>query len=70
MLISSVILFWMGTSLVQGFALVFGLGVLASLLTAVGITRVFLLAVVPEKTSDVWHWLLECGRGSKTPNKT
>lgn len=69
MLISSVILFWMGTSLVQGFALVFGLGVLASLVTAVGITRVFLLAVVPEKTSHVWHWLLECGRGSKTPNK-
>ena len=70
MLISSVILFWMGTSLVQGFALVFGLGVLASLITAVGITRVFLLAVVPENTSDTWHWLLECGRGSKTPNKT
>lgn len=68
MIISSIILFWMGTSLVQGFALVFGLGVIASLLTAVSITRVFLLAIVPEHKSALWHWLLECGRGSRTPN--
>ncbi len=66
MIISSIILFWMGTSLVQGFALVFGLGVIASLLTAVSITRVFLLAVVPEEGSRIWHWLLECGKGSKS----
>lgn len=66
MLISSVILFWMGTSLVQGFALVFGLGVIASLLTAVTITRVFLMAIVPEEGSPTWHWLLECGKGSKS----
>lgn len=70
MLISSAILFWMGTSLVQGFALVFGLGVIASLLTAVAITRVFLLAVVPEESTGLWHWLLECGAGSRTPNKS
>ena len=68
MLISSAILFWMGTSLVQGFALVFGLGVIASLLTAVAITRVFLLAIVPEKSSKLWHTLLECGFGSRKPN--
>ena len=70
MLISSIILFWMGTSLVQGFALVFGLGVLASLLTAVSITRVFLLAIVPETGNHTWHWLLECGRGSRKSNKS
>ncbi len=70
MLISSAILFWMGTSLVQGFALVFGLGVIASLLTAVAITRVFLIAIVPEESGRVWHWLLECGAGSRTPNKS
>jgi preprotein translocase subunit SecD len=69
MIISSVILFWMGTSLVQGFALVFGLGVIASLLTAVTITRVFLLVVVPEQGNSTWHWLLECGRGSKSNHK-
>lgn len=68
MLISSLILFWLGTSIVQGFALVFGLGVIASLLTAVAITRVFLLAIVPETGSPLWHTLLDAGFGSKHPN--
>jgi len=61
MLISSAILFWVGTSLVQGFALVFGFGVIASLISAVFITRVFLLAIVPEKANSVWRFLLETG---------
>lgn len=61
MLISSAILFWVGTSLVQGFALVFGFGVIASLISAVFITRVFLLAIVPEKAGPVWRFLLETG---------
>lgn len=53
MIISSAILFWIGTSLVQGFALVFGFGVIASLISAVFITRVFLLALLPE---DLKGW--------------
>jgi len=61
MLISSAILFWVGTSLVQGFALVFGFGVIASLISAVFITRVFLLAIVPEKGGKIWRFLLETG---------
>ncbi|HYF29076.1 MAG TPA: protein translocase subunit SecD [Candidatus Paceibacterota bacterium] len=65
MLISSVILFWMGTSIVQGFALVFGLGVIASLITAVMITRVFLVAILPEQGSRTWRALLEAGFGSR-----
>jgi len=60
-LISSIILFWVGTSLVQGFALVFGFGVIASLISAVFITRVFLLAIVPEKAGPAWRFLLETG---------
>jgi len=44
-LISAIILFWFGTSIVQGFALVFGLGILASMLTAVLVTRTFLVAL-------------------------
>ncbi len=68
MLISSGILFWMGTSIVQGFALVFGLGVIASLVTAVMITRVFLLAVVPEEGSALWRHLLETGFGKRKSN--
>lgn len=61
MLISSAILFWMGTSIVQGFALVFGLGVIASLISAVAISRVFLIAIVPENTTRTWRTLLEAG---------
>lgn len=61
MIISSIILFWVGTPLVQGFALVFGLGVIASLLSAVFITRLFLLAIVPEEAGRTWRFLLETG---------
>ena len=68
MLISSAILFWMGTSIVKGFALVFGLGVIASLITAVSITRVFLLAIVPAEATPVWRTLLEAGFGSRKRN--
>lgn len=63
MIISGVILFWLGTSIVQGFALVFVLGVLASFLSAVSLSRVFLLAIVPERTEGVWKFLM--GSGSR-----
>ena len=62
MIISSIILFWMGTSIVQGFALVFGFGVIVSLISAVFITRVFLLAIIPEKAAGgAWNFLLSTG---------
>lgn len=41
-MITAVILFWMGTSLIKGFALTFGIGVLVSMLTAITVTRLFL----------------------------
>ena len=44
-IIAAVILFWLGTSIIRGFALVFGLGVLISMLSAVAISRTFLLAL-------------------------
>ncbi len=44
-MITAVILFWFGTSLIKGFALVFGLGVLISMLTAISVSRTFLLAL-------------------------
>jgi protein-export membrane protein SecD len=65
MIISSIILFWLGTSLVQGFALVFGLGVITSLFTAVSVTRVFLLATLPFESTPVWRRLLEVGFGRR-----
>ncbi|MDO8593478.1 MAG: protein translocase subunit SecD [bacterium] len=61
MIISGVILFWLGTSIVQGFALVFVLGVLASFISAVSLSRVFLLAIVPEHKEGVWSFLMGSG---------
>ncbi len=61
MIISGVILFWLGTSIVQGFALVFVLGVLASFVSAVTLSRVFLLAIVPEHKEGVWKFLMGSG---------
>ncbi len=44
-LISAFVLFWFGTALIKGFALVFALGVLTSMLSAVTVSRTFLLAL-------------------------
>jgi len=45
-IITAVILFWFGTSLIKGFALTFGIGVIVSMLTAISISRT-LLFVLP-----------------------
>lgn len=49
-LLGALILFWFGTSLIQGFALTLGMGVLVSLFSAIVISRVFLklLSFLPE----------------------
>jgi len=60
-IISGVILFWLGTSIVQGFALVLVLGILVSFISAVSLSRVFLLAIVPEEGHGVWKFLLGSG---------
>ena len=44
-ILTAVVLFWFGTSLVKGFALVFGIGILVSMLSAISISRTFLLAL-------------------------
>jgi preprotein translocase subunit SecD len=43
--ITAVVLFWFGTSIVEGFALTFGIGILVSMLTAITVTRTFLYAL-------------------------
>lgn len=48
-IITAIILFWFGTSLVKGFALTFGLGVLISMITAITISRTLLLSAGSEK---------------------
>ncbi len=67
MLISSVVLFWLGTSIVQGFAFTFALGVLASLISAVFVSRVLLLAILPEGNAGAWRFLTSCGFRSRVP---
>ena len=44
-IITAVILFWFGTSLIKGFALTLGMGVLISMLSAITITRIFLSSI-------------------------
>lgn len=66
MIMSGLILFWLGTGLVRGFSVVFVLGVLASFISAVSLSRVFLLAIVPEAHSKKWNWLLSSGFRSST----
>ena len=51
-LLSAIILFWFGTSLVKGFALVFGLGVLVSMFSALVITRTLLIALPDVRKKD------------------
>ena len=41
-LITAIILFWFGTSLIKGFALTLGMGVMVSMFSAITITRIFL----------------------------
>lgn len=61
MLISSIILFWLGTSIVQGFALVFGFGVIISLFTATSVSRSLLLAILPADGKGAWRALMSSG---------
>ncbi|MBU1558089.1 MMPL family transporter, partial [Patescibacteria group bacterium] len=60
-IITAIILFWFGTSLVQGFALTFGIGVLISMFTALTVTRTLLLAVIPNHEGKVLKFLFNSG---------
>jgi preprotein translocase subunit SecD len=60
-LIAAVILFWLGTSIIRGFALVFGLGVFISLLSAIIISRTFLLSLGVNANSKVGRFLMRSG---------
>jgi preprotein translocase subunit SecD len=47
-IITAIVLFWLGTSEVKGFALTLGLGVLISMFTAITVSRTFLFAIAPQ----------------------
>jgi preprotein translocase subunit SecD len=60
-MITAVILFWFGTDIIQGFALVFGLGVLVSMLTAISVSRTFLYALGVKARGGFSHFLFGSG---------
>lgn len=64
-IITGVILFWLGgTAVIKGFALVFIIGVLVSMFTAVTVTRTLLLALgFGKSTSKTTHFLFGNGLG-------
>jgi preprotein translocase subunit SecD len=63
-LISAIILFYLsGASVVKGFALVYGIGILISMFSAVLISKILLLAVSSKKTNKVLDTLFGTGFG-------
>ncbi len=60
-LITAVILFWFGTSMVEGFALVFGLGVIVSMFTALTVSRTLLLALGDYENNKIVRFLYKSG---------
>lgn len=61
-IITAIILFYIvGTSLTKGFALVWGMGVIISMLTAITISRTFLLALAGEKFEGRSRFLYDIG---------
>lgn len=60
-IITALILFIFGTSVIQGFALTFGLGVVVSLVSAIVITRLFLYALNIQKTTKLTRFLFGSG---------
>lgn len=60
-IITALILFWFGTSLIKGFALTFAIGVLVSMLTAITITRTFLLALGVRRANRFNRFLFGSG---------
>jgi len=60
-IIAATVLFWFGTSLIKGFALVFGLGVIVSMLSAITISRTLLLALPIHTTTKIGRFLMGSG---------
>jgi len=60
-IITAIILFWFGTSLIEGFALTFGLGIIASMLSAIVITRTLLLSIATENNQGATKILFGTG---------
>lgn len=60
-IITALVLFWIGTSAVKGFALTFGLGVIVSMFTAITATRTLLFAIIPKGSGGFARFLFSNG---------
>lgn len=60
-IITAIILFWLGTSAIKGFALTLGFGVLISMFTAITVSRTFLFAIAPKTESSIKKFLFSNG---------
>src|SRR5690606_821096 len=60
-IITAIVLFWLGTSAVKGFALTLGIGVMVSMFTAITVSRTFLFAVAPKREGSASRFLFNSG---------
>ena len=60
-IITAIILFWLGTSAVKGFALTLGIGVITSMFTAITVSRTFLFAIIPTTETRTKRFLFSNG---------
>jgi preprotein translocase subunit SecD len=67
-IITALILFIFGTSIIKGFALTFGLGVLISMFSAITITRIFLYSLNITRTNGLTSFLFGSGFSSAKSN--
>jgi protein-export membrane protein SecD len=60
-IITASILFWFGATLIKGFALTFGLGVLISMFSAITLSRIFLYSLPVKGHGSVVRFLFGSG---------
>ncbi len=60
-IISALILAWFGTTLIKGFAITFGLGVLVSMITAMTVSKVFLKVAAGNRAGRIKRFLFSSG---------
>lgn len=69
-IITAVILYWFGTTLIKGFALTLGIGVIISLFSAIIITKIFLSALSFVGEGEISRFLFASGLSSGKQKNT
>lgn len=58
-LLTCAILYWLGTSMVKGFALTLSIGIIVSMFSAISVTRTLLFAAMPSRLGGWKLWLVK-----------